>query len=211
MINHRLEFETLFAQCPLVAVLRGIRPDEVEAIGDALVESGIRIIEVPLNSPDPLDSIARLSTHLAGRALVGAGTVLSADQVDPIRAAGGGLIVSPSTNVAVIAATVAAGMVSCPGYFTPTEAFAAIGAGAHALKLFPAEAASPAMVRAQRAVLPKELPLIVVGGISPDAMATWLAAGADGFGIGSGVYKPGQSPTEALNKARAYVAALAGR
>lgn len=205
------QFETSFAECPLIAILRGVRPDEVEAIGDALVEGGVRIIEVPLNSPDPLDSIARLSARFAGRALIGAGTVLSIDQVNSVRAAGGRLIVSPSTNIAVIAATVAAGLVSCPGYFTPSEAFAALDAGAHALKLFPAEAASPAVVRAQRAVLPKAPQLIVVGSISPEMMAPWLAAGADGFGLGSGIYRPGQAPAETLDKARAYQAALASR
>ena len=205
------QFETSFAECPLIAILRGVRPDEVEAIGDALVEGGFRIIEVPLNSPDPLDSIARLSARFEGRALIGAGTVLGVDQVDSIRAAGGRLIVSPSTNTAVIAATVAAGMVSCPGYFTPSEAFAALDAGAHALKLFPAEAASPAVVRAQRAVLPKDLRLIVVGGIGPDAMVPWFAAGADGFGLGSGLYRPGQLPAETLGNTRNYQAALASR
>ena len=204
-------FDRLFAECPLIAILRGVRPDEAEAIGEALVEGGIRIIEVPLNSPDPLDSIARLSARLAGRAMVGAGTVLRADQIDPIRAAGGQLIVSPSTNAAVIEATVAAGLVSCPGYFTPSEAFAAIDAGAHALKLFPAEAASPAVLRAQRAVLPKALRLIIVGGIAPDTMAPWFAAGADGFGLGSGIYRPGQTAAETLARARAFQAALAER
>ena len=210
MTAHRL-FETLFAECPLIAILRGVRPDEVEGIGDALIEGGVRIIEVPLNSPDPLDSIARLSRRCAGRALVGAGTVLSVDQIEPIHAAGGRLIVSPSTNSDVIAATVAAQMVSCPGYFTPTEAFAALGAGAHALKLFPAEAASPAVVRAQRAVLPKDVRIVVVGGIGADSMAPWFAAGADGFGLGSGIYRPGQTPAETLGKARAYQAALESR
>ena len=205
------QFETSFAECPLIAILRGVRPDEVEAIGDALVEGGVRIIEVPLNSPDPLDSIARLSARFEGRALIGAGTVLSVDQVGSVRAAGGRLIVSPSTNIEVIAATVAAGMVSCPGYFTPSEAFAAIDAGAHALKLFPAEAASPVVLRAQRAVLPKAFRLIVVGSISPDTMAPWLAAGANGFGLGSGVYRPGQAPADTLVNARAYRAALALR
>ena len=203
------QFQTLFADCPLIAILRGVRPDEAEAIGDALVEGGVRIIEVPLNSPDPLDSIARLSARFEGRALIGAGTVLSIDQIDSIRSAGGRLIVSPSTNTAVIAATVAAGLVSCPGYFTLSEAFAALDAGAHALKLFPAEAASPAVVRAQRAVLPKELKLIVVGGIGPDTMAPWFAAGADGFGLGSGIYRPGQTPADTLKHARAYNGALA--
>lgn len=205
------QFQILLAECPLIAILRGVRPDEVEAIGDALVEGGVRIIEVPLNSPDPLDSIARLSARFGGQALIGAGTVLSVDQIDPIRAAGGRLIVSPSTNPHVIAATVAAGLVSCPGYFTVSEAFAALDAGAHALKLFPAEAASPAVVRAQRAVLPKELRLIVVGGVAPETMSSWFAAGADGFGLGSGIYRPGQTAVETLGKARAYKAALASR
>ncbi|MBA3730429.1 MAG: 2-dehydro-3-deoxy-6-phosphogalactonate aldolase, partial [Sphingomonas sp.] len=164
------QFDKHFADCSLIAILRGVRPDEVEAIGDALYEGGIRIIEVPLNSPDPLGSIARLSARFEGRALIGAGTVLRVDQIDPIRAAGGRLVVSPSTNVDVIAASVAAGMVSCPGYFTPSEAFAAIDAGAHALKFFPAEGGSPAVVRAQRAVLPKDVRLIVVGGVSHDTM-----------------------------------------
>ena len=205
------QFETLFAECPLIAILRGVRPDEVEVIGDALVEGGVRIIEVPLNSPDPFNSIARLSALLEGRALIGAGTVLNVDQVEQVRAAGGRLIVSPSTNIAVIAATVASGLVSSPGYFTPSEAFSALDAGAHALKLFPAEAASPAVLKAQRAVLPKDLRLIVVGGIGPDSMAPWFAAGADGFGLGSGIYRPGQTPADTLNKARAYQAALASR
>ncbi len=203
------QFKTAFAKCPLVAILRGVRPDKVEAIGDALVEGGIRIIEVPLNSPDPLDSIARLSARFRGRAVIGAGTVLSVDQVERVRAAGGRLIVSPSTNNEVIAATLSAGMVSCPGYFTPSEAFAALDAGAHALKLFPAEASSPAVVRAQRAVLPKDLSLIVVGGVGPDTMAPWLAAGANGFGLGSGIYRPGQTFADTLDKAQAYQAALA--
>jgi 2-dehydro-3-deoxyphosphogalactonate aldolase len=205
------QFDAYLAECPLIAILRGVRPDEVEAIGDALFEGGIRIIEVPLNSPDPLDSIARLSARLEGRAMVGAGTVLRVDQIEPIRAAGGRLIVSPSTNTAVIAATAAAGLVSCPGYFTPSEAFAALDAGAHALKLFPAEGASPAVVRAQRAVLPKDLRLIVVGGVGPDTMEPWFAAGADGFGLGSGIYRPGQTAGETLDKARAFQAGLASR
>ena len=204
-------FKDALAECPLVAILRGLRPDEAEAIGDALYEGGIRIIEVPLNSPSPLDSIARLSKRLGARAVVGAGTVLDVDQVAAVRDAGGSLVVSPSTNAEVIAASVAAGMISCPGYFTPTEAFTAIGAGAHALKLFPAEAATPAVVKAQRAVLPRDIPLLVVGGVLPEAMAGWFAAGADGFGLGSGIYRPGQSPAETLERARAYRAALDAR
>ncbi len=204
-------FTRHFAACPLIAILRGVRPDEVEAIGDALVEGGIRIIEVPLNSPDPLTSIARLSARFGEHALIGAGTVLQVEQVEQVRTAGGRLIVSPSTKPTVIAATAAAGLVSCPGYFTPSEAFAALDAGAHALKLFPAEAASPAVVRAQRAVLPRHIPLIVVGGVAPDSMNPWLDAGADGFGLGSGIYKPGQNAATTLGRAQAYVSALAGR
>lgn len=204
----RERFRALFAECPLIAIIRGVTPDEAEAIGDALYEGGIRIIEVPLNSPDPLASIARLSARIGDRALIGAGTVLKVAEVEAVREAGGQLIVSPSANAEVIAATAAAGLVSCPGVFTPTEAFTAIDAGAHALKLFPAEAASPAVLRAMRAVLPRELPIVVVGGITPDSMRAWLAAGADGFGLGSGVYRPGQSAADTLLKARSYVDGL---
>lgn len=201
-------FQRHFAACPLVAIIRGVTPDEAEAVGDALFEAGIRIIEVPLNSPDPLKSIARLADQLGERALIGAGTVLEPGQVADVQAAGGQLIVSPNTNVEIIAATAAAGMVSCPGYFTPSEAFAAIRAGAHALKLFPAEAATPAVVKAQRAVLPRDIPILVVGSVGPEAMASWLEAGANGFGLGSGVFKPGDTPAQVLDKARAFVAAL---
>lgn len=205
----RLEtFRTHFEACPLVAIIRGVEPGEVEAIGDALVAAGIRIIEVPLNSPQPLESIARLARRLSGRALVGAGTVLRAEQVGEVAEAGGGIIVSPNADRDVIRATVAAGLVSSPGYFTPSEAFMALDAGAHALKLFPAEAASPAVVKAQRAVLPPAVPLIVVGGVSPDKMAAYRAAGADGFGLGSGLYKPGMDASEVAARARDFVAGL---
>ena len=195
-------------QCPLVAIIRGVTPDDCDAIGQAAFDAGIRIIEVPFNSPDPLASIRKLSANLGDRALVGAGTVLDPSQVAEVKDAGGRLIVSPSTDPAVIRAAVAAGLISSPGYFTPSEAFTAIEAGAHALKLFPAEAATPAVLRAQKAVLPKEVPVIVVGGVTPDAMRSWLDAGADGFGLGSGLYKPGQSAVETAEKARAYVAGL---
>jgi 2-dehydro-3-deoxyphosphogalactonate aldolase len=201
-------FQPRFAACPLVAIIRGVTPDEAEAVGDAIFEAGIRIIEVPLNSPEPLKSIELLARRLGDRALIGAGTVLEERQVDEVKSAGGQLIVSPNTNPGVIAAAAAAGLVSCPGYFTPSEAFAAIAAGAHALKLFPAEAATPAVVKAQRAVLPRDVPLLVVGGVKPDMMTRWLDAGADGFGLGSGLFRPGNSPTEVLANARNYVNAL---
>lgn len=201
-------FQRYFGSCPLVAVIRGVTPGEVETVGDALFEAGIRIIEVPLNSPEPLKSIERLAKRIGDKALVGAGTVLRAAEVADVQAAGGMIIVSPNTSTDVIAATAGAGMVSCPGYFTPSEAFAALDAGAHALKLFPAEAATPAYLRAQRAVLPKNVPVLVVGSVKPDILGPWLEAGANGFGLGSGVFKPGKTPEQVLESARAYVAAL---
>jgi len=201
-------FQRHFAECPLVAIIRGVTPDEAEAIGEAIYEGGIRIIEVPLNSPEPLKSIERLAKRMGDRALVGAGTVLDTRQAADVKAAGGQLIVSPNTNTDVIAASAQAGLVSCPGFFTPSEAFAAIAAGAHALKLFPAEAATPAFVKAQRAVLPKELPILIVGGVKPELMGAWLEAGANGFGLGSGVFKPGNSAAEVLENSRSYVSAL---
>jgi 2-dehydro-3-deoxyphosphogalactonate aldolase len=195
-------------QCALVAILRGVTPDEAEAVGDAIREGGIRIIEVPLNSPDPLASIERLAKKFGNSMLVGAGTVLTVEQVAQVRDAGGRIIVSPDTNAEVVAASAQAGLVSSPGYFTPSEALAAIRAGATALKLFPAEGASPSVLKAHLAVLPREVPLMIVGGIKPDTMGPWLDAGATGFGLGSGLYKPGQSAAETLDKTRAYVAGM---
>lgn len=199
---------TYLDQCPLIAIIRGVTPDQAEAIGEAIYEGGIRIIEVPLNSPDPLASIERLAKRFGEKMLVGGGTVLSAGEVDDVHAAGGRLVVSPNTNAEVIAATAKAGMISCPGYFTPSEAFVALGAGATALKLFPAEGASPAVLKAQLAVLPRGIPILAVGGIKPDTMRPWLDAGATGFGLGGGLYKPGQSPADTLDKARAFVTGL---
>jgi 2-dehydro-3-deoxyphosphogalactonate aldolase len=195
-------------ECPLIAIIRGVTPDEAEAIGDAIYEGGIRIIEVPLNSPDPLRSIEVLAAKFADRVLVGAGTVLRSEEVDAVKQAGGRIIVSPDTNSEVISAAAAAGLVSSPGYFTPSEAFAAIRAGAHTLKLFPAEGSSPAALKGQLAVIPKDIPVMAVGGIKPDNMQPWLDAGAAGFGLGSGLYKPGQTAAETLDKARAYVAGV---
>lgn len=201
-------FRRYLDQCPLVAIIRGVRADEVEAIGEAIFNGGIRIIEVPLNSPDPLVSIGKLAQLFGDRMLVGAGTVLRPLDVQSVSDAGGRIIVSPDSNVEVIEATARAGLVSSPGYFTPSEAFRAIRAGATALKLFPAEAASPAVLKAQLAVVPANMPIIAVGGIKPDTMAPWLEAGAAGFGLGGGLYQPGQSADETLAKARSYVAAL---
>ena len=195
-------------QCPLVAIIRGVTPADVESIGEAIFDAGIRIIEVPLNSPEPLDSIERLAAKFGDRALIGGGTVLRWSEVHEIKTAGGRLIVSPNTNVEVIAETVKSRLVSCPGYFTPSEAFAALAAEASGLKFFPAEGASPAVLKAQRAVLPRDLPVIVVGGVQPDMMQPWIEAGATGFGLGSGLYKPGRSAEETAQRTQAYLAAL---
>lgn len=200
--------QRILDECPLIAIIRGVTPEDSEAIGDAIYEGGIRIIEVPLNSPDPLRSIELLARRLGDRALVGAGTVLTTEDVRKVKDAGGRIIVSPDTNTEVIAASATAGLVSSPGYFTPSEAFAALRAGAHVLKLFPAEGATPSVLKAQLAVLPKGTRVMAVGGIKPDNMRPWLDVGAIGFGLGSGLYKPGQSATETLEKARAYVAGV---
>ena len=194
--------------CPLVAIIRGVTPDDAQAIGEAIFEAGIRIIEVPLNSPEPLKSIETLSKRFDDEVLVGAGTVLDPADVGRVWDAGGRLIVSPNTDLDVIAATAAIDLVSCPGYFTPSEALAAIQTGATALKLFPAEAATPAVLRAQRAVLPKDVPILVVGGVKPDIMLPWMDAGATGFGLGGALYQPGQSAGDTLDKAREFVAGL---
>jgi 2-dehydro-3-deoxyphosphogalactonate aldolase len=199
------------ARCPLVAILRGVRPDEVGAIADALVDAGFAMIEVPLNSPDPLASIALLAKRYGPDVVIGAGTVLNVAEVGAMAAAGGRLIVSPNVDPAVIRASVAAGLVSLPGYFTPSEAFVALGAGAHGLKLFPAEAASPAVLKAQRAVLPAAVPLLAVGGVGVDNLGAWMAAGAQGAGLGSGLYKPGMTAHDVADRARAFVEAVKAR
>jgi 2-dehydro-3-deoxyphosphogalactonate aldolase len=198
---------------PLIAILRGLKPDEAVEIGEALVSAGFRCLEVPLNSPSPLDSIARLRAALGDRAIVGAGTVLKADQVAAVAGAGGQIVVSPNTDAAVVRATKAAGLISLPGFFTASEAFAALAAGADGLKLFPAEAAGPPVVKALKAVLPKECDVFAVGGIEPGTMAAYRAAGAAGFGIGSSLYAPGRTAEDVHARAKAFVqawAALAG-
>ncbi|WP_304306519.1 2-dehydro-3-deoxy-6-phosphogalactonate aldolase [Pseudacidovorax intermedius] len=199
-------FQRALAQLPLVAILRGLTPAEAPAIGQALMAAGFGLLEVPLNSPQPLQSI-RLLREQCPAALVGAGTVLTPQQVREVHAAGGQLIVSPCFDAAVVRESVALGMVALPGVLTPTEAFGALAAGAHALKLFPAEMASPAAVKALKAVLPRGTPLLPVGGITPEGMAAWHAAGADGFGIGSALYKPGKASAAVGETAHAFVAA----
>ena len=195
------------AQLPLIAILRGLTPAEAPAMGEALVSSGFAIIEVPLNSPEPLHSIAGL-TQLFPQTLIGAGTVLNAQQVKDVHAAGGRLVVAPNFNPAVVAQALALNMVVLPGVATPTEAFAALDAGAHGLKLFPAEMISPATVKALRAVLPKAAALMPVGGITPDNMAAYRTAGASGFGIGSALYAPGKSAEQVRWAAQNFVNAF---
>ena|ERR1700722_11134921 len=207
-MNHIAEFDAAFRRCPLVAILRGIRPHEVVDVGEALIDAGVALMEVPLNSPDPFASIARLVNAFAGRAVIGAGTVLRTTEVAAVQAAGGAMIVSPNTNIDVIAAAVRAGLVSLPGMGTPSEAFAALDAGATALKLFPAEGASPAVLKALRAVLPREIRILPVGGITPENLLPWLNAGAAGFGLGSALYTPGLSPAEVAHRARRFTGAL---
>lgn len=200
-------FEAAFAACPLVAILRGLTPEEAPAVGDALADAGFTLIEVPLNSPDPLRSIALLGERLAGRAMVGAGTVLEPAQVEAVGAAGGSLIVSPNVDAVVIGVARSLGLVSLPGYQTPTEAFAALAAGATALKLFPADVASPAALRAHRAVLPPGTRVLAVGGVTPEGIAAWRAASADGFGLGSNLYRPGKAAADVARDAAAFVEA----
>ena len=208
-MNHADTFKAALRQLPLIAILRGLAPAEAAAVGDAVVESGFRLLEVPLNSPRPLESIAAMRERFP-TAMVGAGTVLTAAQVRDVHAAGGVLVVSPNFDAEVVAETVRLGMIGLPGVATPSEAFAALAAGASGLKLFPAEAASPAVVRAWLAVLPRGTPLMPVGGITPDNMAAWRGAGATGFGIGSALYKPGKSAEAVREDALAFVSAWHG-
>jgi 2-dehydro-3-deoxyphosphogalactonate aldolase len=192
---------------PLIAILRGLAPREAVAIGETIADAGFRVLEVPLNSPDPLQSIRRLHERFGERCLIGAGTVMTPAQVDDVATAGGRLIVMPHADTQVIAAAKRAGLVCTPGVATPTEAFAALAAGADALKIFPAEQVGPAVVKAWRAVLPRELALLPVGGITPDTMQPYVDAGADGFGIGSALYAPGRDVADVGRRARAFAQA----
>jgi 2-dehydro-3-deoxyphosphogalactonate aldolase len=203
-------FDSAFDALPLVAILRGIRPQEAEAIGAVLYDAGFRMIEVPLNSPQPLESIELLSRSLPADALLGAGTVLSVQAVQDVKNAGGQLIVMPHADTEVIRAAKAAGMFCVPGAATPTEAFAALHAGADAVKLFPAELITPTLVRAMRAVLPPTLRVLPVGGITPEGMAVYRAAGVAGFGLGGALYQPGMGAAEVGERASAFVRAWRG-
>jgi len=202
------KFSAALASCPLVAILRGLPPADAPAIGEALVGSGWTLLEVPLNSPDPLLSIAALA-RAHPDALVGAGTVLTARQVQEVHDAGGQLVVAPNFNAEVVRQAALLGMVCLPGVLTATEAFAALDAGAAGLKLFPAEMIPPAAVKALRAVLPSETVLLPVGGITTANMAAYRAAGASGFGIGSALYKPGLTAAAVKRNALDFLAASA--
>lgn len=199
----------------IIAILRGVRPDEATDIAQALVDSGITIIEVPLNSPDPYASIKTLLERFGDKALIGAGTVLNTDEVARLAALGAGLVVSPDVNPDVIRATKAAGMKSYPGAMTPTECFTALRAGADGLKLFPGEVISPVGIKALKAVMPSHVPLLAVGGVSAETLAQWHFAGASGFGIGSGLFVPGMRPEDVRDRAvkivASYDAAISGK
>lgn len=201
------ELERHLKDCPLVAILRGIRPEEAIAVGEALFAAGFRILEVPLNSLSPLQSIRRLADAFAGRALVGAGTVLNLAAMEAVAQSGGELIVMPHADPHIVRAAKERGLMAMPGFATPTEAFAVIDAGADALKLFPAEGASPAVLKALRAVLPPDIPVLPVGGINAANMAPWVAAGAAGFGLGSSLYQPGLTAAEVGQRGRDLIAA----
>jgi len=203
-----LTFQEALSRCPLVAILRGVQPSEVVEVAQALIDASFTMIEVPLNSPQPLESIGLLAKAFGTAVLVGAGTVTSPDQVIEVGEVGGRLVVMPHADASVVRAAKAGGLYALPGFATPTEAFAMIAAGADALKLFPAEANPPKVLRALRAVLSRQIAILPVGSITPDNMAEYWAAGASGFGLGSALYKSGASPAEASAAAARFVAAL---
>lgn len=192
---------------PLIAILRGLLPEEAVQVGEAIVAAGFVCLEVPLNSPRPLESIRLLRDALEGRALVGAGTVLTVEAARRVADAGSQMVISPNTNPEVIRAAKALGLLSVPGFFTPSEAFAALDAGADVLKLFPAEVAGPGGLKAVRAVLPGSARVYAVGGVDPDNVAAWRTAGASGFGLGSALFKPGKTAEQVGAAAAAFVTA----
>jgi 2-dehydro-3-deoxyphosphogalactonate aldolase len=202
-----LDLRAALKQCPIAAILRGVTPDEIDAIGDALVEAGVTVIEVPLNSPQPFESIKRLAARHGTRALIGAGTVLEVTDVVRLKEAGGRLLVAPNFDADVVRAARAAGLATLPGVMTPSEGFAALKAGADGLKLFPSEIIPPAVFKAWRAVFPADTLMLAVGGVGVDNVKTYADAGASGYGIGSALYKPGRPAGEIGKLARSLVAA----
>lgn len=203
-----MKFSEWLERLPLVAILRGVRPAEAVAIGEALVEAGFRIVEVPLNSPEPHASIVKLSKRFGDDVLIGAGTVTDRAEVARVADAGGRLVVMPHADERVVEAARRRGLYVVPGFATPTEAFRMIDAGADALKLFPAEASPPRVLRAMRAVLPSDMPILPVGGIAPASLSEYWDAGADGFGLGSALYKAGAAPAEVKRHAEEFRRAM---
>ena len=197
-----------FVRCPLIAILRGVCPDEVVAVCAALERAGVAIVEVPLNSPEPLVSIGKLAETFGDRLLIGAGTVMTPDMVREVAAVGGKLLVTPHADPELVRVGKGLGMMAAPGFFTPAEAFSLLRAGADCIKLFPAEGSNPAALKGMRAILPPGTLVVPVGGVSVENIATWTEAGAAGFGIGSSIYKPGDTPEIVEKKARALVAAV---
>jgi 2-dehydro-3-deoxyphosphogalactonate aldolase len=207
-ISNVADFKKAFDRMPLIAILRGARPEEAEAIAGAVCDAGIQILEIPLNSPQPLFSIERVAKLLAGRAIVGAGTVLKPEEVDSVATAGGQLIVSPNFNNSVVQRTKELGLVSAPGVMTPSEAFAALNAGADVLKLFPGEILSKPVIAALAAVLPPQAPLVLVGGVTLEGIGAFARTAIAGFGIGSNLFKPGFDPAEVGSRSRLLVEAM---
>jgi 2-dehydro-3-deoxyphosphogalactonate aldolase len=205
-----MTWDEVLCDLPLIAILRGITPDEAAEVGDALCRAGLKCLEIPLNSPSAMDSIRRMREAVGVRAMVGAGTVLTVEAVADAAAAGARMIIAPNTDEAVIGAAKRAGMIAAPGVFTASEAFRAIDAGADALKLFPAEAAGPSVLKAMKAVLPPGVPVFPVGGVTPEVMRAYREAGAAGFGIGSAIYRPGVTAEEAYERALTFVHAWRG-
>jgi 2-dehydro-3-deoxyphosphogalactonate aldolase len=206
-----MHFTDALAASPLIAILRGLSPDDAIPVSDALLKAGFQMLEVPLNRPGALDAIRKVASHVGGAAIVGAGTVLDPDDVPRVADAGGTLIISPNCNSAVIRRAKAKGLVALPGVATPTEAFAALDAGADGLKLFPAEGFPPAVIKAWRAILPAETAILPVGGITPENIAAYLTAGATGFGIGSSLYVPGKPASQVHADAVTFMSAMKTR
>jgi 2-dehydro-3-deoxyphosphogalactonate aldolase len=207
-ISNLTDFKRAYELMPLIAILRGVRPEEVETIAKAVTAEGIGIVEVPLNSPVPFESIGRIAKMFSGRAIVGAGTVLTSQELERVAAAGGQLVISPNFNPEVVEKSKSLGLVSAPGVMTPSEAFSALARGADVLKLFPGEILPLPVIKAYGAVLPKHVPLVLVGGVSLETIAAFANSPVSGFGIGSSLYKPGMNASEVRERSRAFVKAM---